>query len=321
MAELIVEPIEKYGLSKHARPTVLFSKIGIVGCGTVGQELVIMASKHGIEVIFLELSESVISHSLEEIRKQLDHEINHWGLTPGEKNAIMSRTKGTTHYADFAPCELVIEAVKSKQGESSFQLRKEVFKRIESHVSRDCIIATNSSTLVVTELASELQYSDRCVSLHVSTTAPGASVVELARSLHTSDEAYERVTTFVKMLDKVLIPVTESPGLVSVRLFVVILNEACETLMEGVSSMENIDLAMRSSFNMPLGPFEFADKIGLDKIIRWMENLYTEFGSTRYIASPIIKKLVRANRLGRVTRIGFYEYDEEGNKIVEDACC
>jgi 3-hydroxybutyryl-CoA dehydrogenase len=321
MAELIVEPIEKYGLSKNARPSVLFSRIGVVGCGTVGQELVIMASKHGIEVTFLELSDVVIQHSLEEIRKQLDKEINHWGLTPGEKNAIMSRIKGTTSYSDFAPCELVIEAIKSKQGESSFQLRKEVFKNIEKYVSRDCIIATNSSTLVVTELASELEYGDRCVSLHVSTTAPGASVVELARSLHTSEAAYDKVIKFVKMLDKVLIPVTESPGLVSVRLFVVILNEACETLMEGVSTMENIDLAMRSSFNMPLGPFEFADKIGLDKIIRWMENLYAEFGSTRYIASPIIKKLVRANRLGRVTRVGFYEYDQDGNRIMEDTCC
>jgi 3-hydroxybutyryl-CoA dehydrogenase len=233
----------------------------------------------------------------------------------------MSRIKGTLSYADFADCELVIEAIKSKQGESSFVLRKEVFKNIEQYVSRECIIATNSSTLVVTELASELKFNDRCVSLHISTTAPGASVVELARSLHTSDESYEKITKFVKLLDKILIPVIESPGLVSVRLFVVLLNEACETLMEGVSSMEHIDLAMRASFNMPLGPFEFADKIGLDKIMRWMENLYSEFGSTRYIASPLIKKLVRANRLGRATRIGFYEYDEDGNKIVEDTCC
>jgi 3-hydroxybutyryl-CoA dehydrogenase len=317
----IIEPIEKYGLSKQSRAKVLFSKIGIVGCGSVGQELVITASKHGIEVTFLELSEQLIGHSLDEIRKQLDHEINHWGLTPGEKNAIMSRIRGTLSYQDFSECELVIEAIKSKQSESSFNLRKEVFKNIEKHVSRDCIIATNSSTLVVTELASELSYGDRCVSLHISTTAPGASVVELARSLHTSEEAYDKVIKFVKLLDKILIPVTESPGLVSVRLFVVLLNEACETLMEGVSTMENIDLAMRSSFNMPLGPFEFADKIGLDKIMRWMENLYSEFGSTRYIASPLIKKLVRANRLGRTTRRGFYEYDNEGNKIVEDTCC
>ena len=320
MAE-IIEPIEKYGLSKHTRAQVLFSKIGIVGCGSVGQELVITASKHGIEVTFLELTKELVDHSLDEIKKALDHEINHWGLTPGEKNAILSRIRGTLNYSDFVDCELVIEAVKSKQGESSFSMRKEVFKNIEKSVKRDCIIATNSSTLVVTELASELEFSDRCVSLHISTTAPGASVVELARSLHTSDESYEKVVKFVKLLDKILIPVTESPGLVSVRLFVVLLNEACETYMEGVSSMENIDLAMRSSFNMPLGPFEFADKVGLDKILRWMENLYGEFGSTNYIASPIIKKLVRANRLGRSTRFGFYEYDEEGNRIMEDMCC
>jgi 3-hydroxybutyryl-CoA dehydrogenase len=321
MAEMIVEPIEKYGLSKESRPKILFSKIGIVGCGSVGQELAITASKHGIEVVFLELTEEVITHSFAEIKKELDHEINHWGLTPGEKTAILSRIRGTLTYADFHDCELVIETIKSKQGQPSFDLRKDVFLKIEKEVSNDCIIATNSSTIVVTELSSELQHKERCVSLHISTTAPGASVVELAKGLHTSKEAYEKVIKFVNLLEKISIPVTESPGLVSVRLFVVLLNEACETLMEGVSSMENIDLTMRSSFNMPLGPFEFADKVGLDKIVRWMENLYSEFGSSRYIASPMIKKLVRANRLGRVSGIGFYEYDAEGNKIVEDTCC
>jgi 3-hydroxybutyryl-CoA dehydrogenase len=321
MAEMIVEPIEKYGLSKESRPKILFSKIGIVGCGSVGQELAITASKHGIEVTFLELSEELIFHSFEEIRKELDHEINHWGLTPGEKSAILSRIKGTLLYSDFHDSELVIETIKSKQGQSSFEMRKEVFLNIEKEVSKECIIATNSSTIVVTELSSELQHKERCVSLHISTTAPGASVVELAKGLHTTDEAYEKVIKFVKLLEKISIPVMESPGLVSVRLFVVLLNEACETLMEGVSSMENIDLTLRACFNMPLGPFEFADKVGLDKVVRWMENLYSEFGSSRYIASPMIKKLVRANRLGRVSGIGFYEYDAEGNKIVEDTCC
>jgi len=321
MAEIITEPIEKYGLSQHARPKVLFSRIGIVGCGSVGQELAITISKQGIDVTFLELNEHLIQHSLDEIRKQLDHEINHWGLTPGERNAIMSRIRGTLSYSDFTHCELVIEAIKSKQGESSFSMRKDVFRRIEKHVDKHCIIATNSSTITVTELSSELENNDRCISFHISTTAPGASVVELAKSLHTSDEVYSKVAQFVKLLDKIPIEVTESPGLVSVRLFVVLLNEACEALMEGVSSMENIDLTMRSSFNMPLGPFEFADKVGLDKIIRWMENLYAEFGSTRYIPNPIIKKLYRANRLGRVSGIGFYRYNPEGNKIADEICC
>ena len=315
---MIVEPIEKYGLSKHSRPKILFSKIGIVGCGSVGQELAITASKHGIEVIFLELTDELIRNSFLEIRRELDGEINHWGLTPGEKTAILSRIKGTVTYSDFHDCDLVIETIKSKHGHSGFEMRKEVFMKIEKEVSKECIIATNSSTIVITELSSELEHKERCVSLHISTTAPGASVVELAKGLHTSNEAYQRVIKFVKLLERISIPVIESPGLVSVRLFVVLLNEACETLMEGVSSMENIDLTMRSCFNMPLGPFEFADKVGLDKIVRWMENLYGEFGSPRYIASPMIKKLVRANRLGRISGIGFYEYDAEGNKVAEE---
>jgi 3-hydroxybutyryl-CoA dehydrogenase len=315
---MIIEPIEKYGLSKESRPKVLFSKIGIVGCGGVGQDLAITASKHGIEVVFLELNEELIQHSFGEIIKELDIEINHWGLTPGEKTAILSRIHGTLLFADFHDCELVIETIKSKQAHSSVEMRKEVFLKIEREVSKDCIIATNSSTLVVTELSSELKHKDRCVSLHISTTAPGASVVELAKGLHTSDEAYDKVIKFVNLLEKISIPVMESPGLVSVRLFVVLLNEACETLMEGVSTMENIDLAMRSCFNMPLGPFEFADKVGLDKVARWMENLNCEFGSSRYVASPMIKKLVRANRFGRISGIGFYEYDADGNKIIEE---
>jgi 3-hydroxybutyryl-CoA dehydrogenase len=318
MAEMIVEPIENYGLSKESRPKILFSKIGIVGCGSVGQDLAITAAKHGIEVVFLERNEELIQRSFKEIKRELDHEINHWGLTPGEKTAILSMIRGTLVYTDFHDCELVIETIKMKHGQSGHEMRREVFLNIEKAVRKECIIATNSSTIAVTELSSELKHKERCVSLHISTTAPGASVVELAKGLHTSDEAYEKVIKFVKLIEKIAIPVTESPGLVSVRLFVVLLNEACATLMEGVSSMENIDLTMRCSFNMPLGPFEFADKVGLDKIVRWMKNLYSEFGTSRYIASPMIKKLVRANRLGRITGIGFYKYDDEGNKILEE---
>lgn len=317
MAEMIIEPIEKYGLSKELRPRTLFSKIGVIGCGRVGQSLVITASKHGIEVVFLEPNSEVIQQSLEQITNSLNQEIDHWGLTPGEKAAILSRIKGTTAYTDFHDCELVIETIKGKHGKSSIEIRKEVFHEIEKVVSKECIIATNSTTIAVTELSSELKHKERCVSLHISTTAPGSNVAELAKGLYTSDESYAKVIKFTKLLELITIPVMESPGLVSVRLFVVILNEACEMLMEGVSSMENIDLTMRSSFNMPLGPFEFADKVGLDKVARWMENLYKEFGSTRYIASPLIKRLVRANRFGRINGAGFYNYNSEGFKVSE----
>ena len=315
MAEKISEPIEPYGLSKTDRPKTLFSKIGIVGCGSVGQAIARIISCRGIEVIFIELSDDLIKQAIDSIDCQLDRMIERWGMTPGEKRSIMSRIRGTLNYEDLSDCDLVIEAILSKSRENSVGVRKEVFKRIEKHVRPEAIIATNSTTLVITELSAELKYNERCVSLHFSTTSPDSRILEVARGLHTSDEAYGKVLTFGKLLSKVVIPVDESPGLISVRLLVVLINEACQILVENVAGKEDIDLALSSSLSAKQGPFEMADRIGLDRVLRYMNNIYDEFGDKRYKANPIIKKFVRANQLGRKTGRGFYEYDENGNKI------
>ena len=315
MAGLTVEPIEQYGLSQKDRPKTLFSKVGIVGCGSVGQAIARILSCRGIEVVFIELSDSLIKQAIESIGCQLDRMIQRWGMTPGERRSIMSRITGTLHYEDLADCDLVMEAILSKTRESSVEVRKEVFKRIEKFVKPDCIIATNSTTIVITELSSELEHKERCVSLHFSTTTPDAGILEVARGLHTSDESYARVLIFGKLLSKVVIPVEESPGLISVRLLVVLINEACKILVENVATKEDIDLTMSSSLVSKHGPFEMADRIGLDRVYRYMENLYNEFGDIRYKTNPIIKKLVRANQLGKKTRKGFYDYDENGAKI------
>jgi 3-hydroxybutyryl-CoA dehydrogenase len=141
-------------------------------------------------------------------------------------------------------CDLVIEAILSKTRENSVGVRKEVFSKIEQHVSPETIIATNSTTLVITELASELRYKERCVSLHFSTTSPDSRILEVARGLHTSDEVYNKVLTFGKLLSKVVIAVDESPGLISVRLLCVLINEACQILVENIATKEDIDLAI-----------------------------------------------------------------------------
>ncbi|MFW5877644.1 MAG: 3-hydroxyacyl-CoA dehydrogenase family protein [bacterium] len=315
MAETKVEPIEQYGLSKKDRPKTLFSKVGIVGCGSVGQAIARIISCRGIEVVFIELSEVLIKQAINSIDCQLDRMIQRWGMTPGEKRSILSRIRGTLNYEELADCDLVIEAILSKTRESSVGIRKEVFKRIENYVSPETIIATNSTTLVVTELAAELEHNERCVSLHFSTTSPDSGILEVARGLHTSDDSYKRVLTFGKLLSKVVIPVDESPGLISVRMLTVIINEACQILVENVATKEDIDLTISSSLSTRQGPFEMADRIGLDRVLRYMENLYSEFGDKRYKANPIIKKLVRANQLGRKTGKGFYEYDENGNRL------
>jgi len=315
MEDIIIEHIEDYALSKKERPKARFSQIGIVGAGTTGQRIILMIATKGIEVVFLDLDDEIIQHTYNELAEELDNRIEHWGMTDGDKRAVLSRIKGTTDYADFKDCDLVIESILSKQREFSLDIRKAVFQKIEEHVSPNCIIATNSTTTVITELSSGLKHNDRCLSLHFSTTNPGANIVEVVKGLHTRDSICEDVRKFATLIGKIPIPVDESPGLISVRLFVSLVGEACDTLMEGVATKEDIDLTMRNGLGLPLGPFEMADKIGLDRVVRWMENLYNEFGDMKYKPSPLIKKLVRAERLGRKTCMGFYAYDSHGKKL------
>lgn len=315
MAEEIIERIEGFGLSKKDRPKAQFSKVGIVGCGNVGRTIALMISKAGIEVVFIELSQAKIDEARGAIDKELARMIGRWGMTESEKKGIMTRIVGSEDWKDLKGCDLVIEVIRSKGREERIEVRKEIFRKIEENVDPHTIIATNSTTLVITELAAELEHKDRCVSMFFSTGNPEAKIIEVVKGLYTSQEVCDNVNKFTKLIGRIPVPVEESPGLISVRVFVALMNEACEALMEGVSTKENIDLAMRDGFSIPLGPFELADKIGLDKVVRWMDNLYNEFGDMKYKPSPVIKRLVRANRLGRINGHGFYKYDKEGKKI------
>ncbi len=317
-----VEPIENYALKKdrageRKRSQYTFNKVGVVGCGILGQEITRMVSMYGIEVIFIEVSEEKIEQALTDIAHELDAMIDKWGMTESEKRAILSRITGSLDFNDLAGADIVIESVKSRTREDSVELRKRIFKEIEKAVDPDTVIVTNSTTLVITELSSELEFPERCVSLHFLSPADKIPVVEIARGLNTNDETYEKVFQFVALFDKRVVPVIESPGIISTRLIAPLINEACEILMEGVGKLEDIDATMRLGFGFPLGPFEIADKTGLDTIVRWLDNLYREFGDLKYKASPMLKKKFRANQLGRETGKGFYEYDEEGSKIIK----
>ena len=318
-----VESIEGYAIKRREKPVVVknrfeFTKVGIVGCGILGQEITRMVSSHGIDVTFVEISEEKIEQAMNSIANDLDDMIERWGMTYSEKKAIMSRIQGTMNYEDLEGADLVIESVKSRSRESSVDLRKRIFREVEMNIAPDAIIATNSTTLVITEMSSELEYPERCVSLHFLSPADKIPVVEIARGLHTSDETYQKVCQFARMFEKKVVPVIESPGIISTRLIAPLINEASKILMEGVGSLEDIDATMKMGFGFPLGPFEVADKIGLDTIVRWLDNLYKEFGDLKYKASPVLMKMVRANHLGRETKIGFYKYNDEGKKIIEN---
>jgi 3-hydroxybutyryl-CoA dehydrogenase len=292
-------------------------KVGVIGCGNMGQEIVRIISQHGIDVVFIEISQERVQTVLQEIGTALDEVINKWGLTGSEKRAILSRIKGSTDYQDISDSDMVIESINIKQRFTSLEARKEVFKKIEAVVTPTTIIASNTSTLMISDLASVLKCNDRVVGVNFIRPSATVKVVEVVRGLNTSDATYDFMIRFIKMLDKIPVTIYESPGNISTRLIVTLINEACELVMEGVASVQYIDLTMKNGYGLQFGPFELADRVGLDKVLKWMNNLYLEFGTANFKPSPIIKRLVRANYLGRKSGRGFYKYDN--GKIISQA--
>lgn len=313
------EVLEDYALNEKLRKKDSLRKVGIVGCGSVGQEIARIISHAGIDVVFVDVSEDRIREIYASLNQQLDTMIGRWGLTESEKRAILSRIQGTTNYDDISECNLVMETISSNKPGTSLELRKDVFRMIEEHVSVDAVITSNISTLMISDLSSVLKYPERALGLHFM-IPPTVKVVEVVKGLRTNEESYDFVCRFAKMIGKKVVTVNESPGNISTRLIVTLINEACEVLMEGVASIENIDDTMKIGYGLQFGPFELADRIGLDKILKYMDNLYQEFGLQKFKASPIIKRLVRANNLGRKTGKGFYKYERE-MKVMQNITC
>jgi 3-hydroxybutyryl-CoA dehydrogenase len=317
MAEEIIEAIERYGLSKRNRKRTLFSRIGVVGCGKEGSVIATTAALKGIEVVFFEPSEERIANAYERIEEKLDKKILNWGLTQNEKKAIIGRIQGTSNFEDFGGCDFVIEAIRydNNTGERRVAQRKDVFKQLEAVLSPRAIIASNVSTVVVTELASELEHQDRCIGLHFLSNVPDSQIIEIVRGLNTSDETFDKVCLFAKLINHEFVTVVESAGLISIRLFLIQLNEACSMLMEGVASVDDIDKVLTVGFGHRQGVFRTADQMGIEKIVKLLENLYEEYGHVKYKPSPVLLRLSRAKHWGTSKNKGFYNYDEAGNII------
>jgi len=313
----IIEPIEKFGLCQRSRKHTLFSRIGVVGAGKEGSTIVTIAALNGIEVVFLEPTEEKIQNAYSRIEEKLNRQVENWGLTQNEKRAIMGRIRGTSDFQGFEDCDFVIEAIRYNEqtGIREVTQRKEVFRRLEEVLSPTAIIASNVSTVVVTDLASELQYKERCIGLHFLSNVVGAQIIEIVRSLYTSDETFEKICHFVKMINHQYVTVKESAGLISIRLFLTELNEACAILMEGISNVEDIDSVLTVGFGHHQGVFRTADQLGIEKIVYLLNNLYEEYGYLKYKPSPILLRLVRAKHFGVSRGIGFYTYDEKNNII------
>ena len=313
MSELV-----QFSLGGRLKPKGNIQTIGIMGCGSVGQVITRIVAQYGMDVIFLDLTEERLKEIYHDIEEQLDGVIAQWGITPSEKKLILSHIKGTTNYNDLKNCDLIIETISSRQKGTLLSLRKELFQKVESVVSEKAIISSDLSTLIISDLAVVLKHPERAIGVHFIEPIDKTNIVEVVKGRQTSDETYDKVSRFLKMINKKAILINESPGNISTRILIPLINEACEILMEGVASISDIDETMKETTGYIYGPFEIADKIGLDKILKYMDNLYQEYGDKKYKASPVIKRLVRANYLGLQTKKGFYNYEGEkpvGNTV------
>ena len=315
MSETITEAIEPFGLSfKHKKKT-LFSKIGVVGAGSEGRDIIRLTSSAGLDVIFIELNQERIDNCFKKLSVGLDHRIENWGLTPAEKKMILGRIKGSVDYSDLKDCDFVIECIRyDKKLGWDTQMRKQAFEQIEQVVSPEAIIATNATTVVISELAYKLKHKERCVSLHFPISHPDAKLLEIVKGSYTSEEVYKKVLLFAKLIKYETINVHESNGLVSMRLVVVLLNEACQMVMQNIAKMEDINRLMIVDYGMRLGIFQIADIIGIEKLVDLMEDMFDEYGDKKYKPSQVIWRLFRTNQLGVHTQRGFFIY--ENDKII-----
>lgn len=318
MSEMIIEPIDKYGLTISAenRHKPLFSKIGVVGAGKEGRNIINMTSTAGMEVVFLDESLERIDFVMGELEKVMNHKITGWGLTQSEKKVIMNRITPTLEYEDFAGCDLVIECTRyTESGRRSTPLRKNIFKKLEEILDEDAIIATNGSTIIISELASELEHKERCVSLYFPVSHPDARILEIVSGMYTSEEVYQKMEIFARLINYKPHRINESNGNVSLRMVATMLNEACQILLERVTSLEDIEETFTIIYGQRYGIFRLADIIGIERLVTLMEAMFNDFGEKHYKPNPLLWKLYRSNQLGVRTGKGFYVYDENGEPL------
>lgn len=286
-------------------------KIGVVGAGTMGQGIAEMLAMQGLEVYLLEKTADNLQHGLDMITVSLDKQLEKWAITEAEKKLVLSRIHEMTEYGQLASCDMIIETVTEH-----LETKKEVFAALDRVCPQNVILASNTSTLSLTELAESTRMPERVIGLHFLHPVAKIDLVEIVRGLKTSDETFRDMKHFVEeTIQKKGIMVYESPGYVTSRLICLLINEALHVMQEGVASPEDIDTAMRIGYSFHYGPLEMADRFGLDSVLAALERMFREFGDVKYRPSVLLKKMVRAGQLGVKTGSGFFRYDKDGDRL------
>lgn len=278
--------------------------IGVVGTGTMGQGIAQVAAQAGHEVVFQNRRQESVDRGMKAIKKQLERMVAKQKLTESEMTETVDRIRGVVPLEEIKGCERVIECAPEDH-----DLKRELLQKIDAIVSDEAIIATNTSSLSITKLASYLKRPAHFVGLHFFNPVPMMKLVEVVRGMRTSDSTVAAVRGLAENFGKVPIDVKDSPGFVVNRVLFPMINEAAFALQQSVATPEAIDECMKLGCNHPLGPLALADLVGLDVVFAILDSLYREYGEPRYAPCLEIKKRVEAGWLGRKSGRGFYTYD------------
>ncbi|HYR45079.1 MAG TPA: 3-hydroxybutyryl-CoA dehydrogenase [Terriglobia bacterium] len=277
--------------------------IGVIGAGTMGNGIAHVAARSGFRVILYDLEQRFLDRALSTIAKNLDREVAKTTITADDKNAALSRLVAVTQNSALSEADFVIEAVVE-----DVKTKLKVFEAVDTIARPGVILASNTSSISITKIASKTKRPDKIIGMHFMNPVPLMALVEVVRGLATTDETYHTTKNLAESMGKTAVEVNDFPGFVSNRVLMPMINEAVYCVMEGVGTAEAVDSIMKLGMNHPMGPLALADLIGLDVCLDIMEVLHTGLGDSKYRSCPLLRKMVDAGHLGRKSGRGFYVY-------------
>ena len=283
--------------------TSRITTVGIIGAGTMGNGIAQACATSGIQVIMVDINQAAVDKGLATIAASLDRLIKKEKITEADKAAALGRIQGSTSYDSLMPAQLVIEAATE-----NLELKIKILRQLDSLLPASTLVATNTSSISITQLAAVTQRADRCIGMHFFNPVPMMALVEIIRGLQTSDATHAAVHALATALGKTPITVKNAPGFVVNRILVPMINEAFFVLAEGLATPEDIDAGMKLGCNHPIGPLALADMIGLDVCLAVMNVYVAEYNDSKYRPCPLLKEMVAAGYLGRKTGRGVYSY-------------
>jgi len=277
--------------------------IGVVGAGTMGNGIAQVFAQSGFDVIMADVGQQALDRGLASISNSLSRLVKKGQLNDNEAVTTLSRIRGSTQLADLAGCQLVVEAATENAS-----IKEKIFRDLAGIVSSECILASNTSSISLTTIASWVKQPERVIGMHFMNPVPVMQLVEIIRALQTSDATHAAIHALSLQLGKTPVTVKDGPGFVSNRVLMPMINEAAFVLYENLASAEDIDTVLKLGMNHPIGPLALADLIGLDTCLSIMDILHREFRDSKYRACPLLVQLVAAGHLGRKSGQGFYRY-------------